>query len=33
LEYLICDFVADDVDDLVRQMRLMAEQIAPAVST
>jgi alkanesulfonate monooxygenase SsuD/methylene tetrahydromethanopterin reductase-like flavin-dependent oxidoreductase (luciferase family) len=33
LEYLICDFVADDVDDLVRQMRLMAEQIAPAVTT
>jgi hypothetical protein len=25
--------VADDVDDLVRQMRLMAEQIAPAVTT
>jgi hypothetical protein len=32
LEYLICDFVADDVDDLVRQMRLMAERIAPAVT-
>ena len=32
LEYLICDFVADDVDDLVRQMRLMAEQIALALS-
>src|SRR5207247_3565116 len=29
LEYLICEFVADGVDDLVRQMRLMAEQIAP----
>ena len=32
LEYLICDFVADDMDDLVRQMRLMAERIAPALT-
>jgi probable F420-dependent oxidoreductase len=32
LEYLICDFVAADVDDLLRQMRLMAEQIAPALT-
>ena len=28
LEYLICDFVADDLDDLLRQMRVMAELIA-----
>jgi hypothetical protein len=33
LEYLICDFVAEGVDDLLRQMRLMAEQVAPAVRT
>lgn len=31
LEYLICDFVAADVDDLLRQMRLMTERIAPAL--
>jgi len=31
LEYLICDFVAEGVDDLLRQMRLMVEQVAPAV--
>jgi probable F420-dependent oxidoreductase len=31
LEYLICDFVADDVEDLLRQMRVMAEQIIPTL--
>jgi probable F420-dependent oxidoreductase len=29
LEYLICDFVAESVEDLVRQMRVMAEEIIP----
>ena len=29
LEYLICEFAAGDVDDLLRQMELMAQQIAP----
>jgi len=29
LEYLICGFKADGVDDLLRQMRVFAEQIAP----
>ena len=29
LQYLICDFEADSVDDLLRQMRVMAEEIAP----
>jgi probable F420-dependent oxidoreductase len=32
LEYLICDFVAESVDDLVRQMQVMAEQIAPQLA-
>jgi hypothetical protein len=32
LAYLICDFVADGVDDLLRQMRVMAEQIMPALA-
>ena len=32
LDYLICDFVADGVDDLLRQMRVMAEQIRPALA-
>jgi probable F420-dependent oxidoreductase len=31
LEYLICDFVADGLDDLLRQMRSMVEQVAPAL--
>ncbi|MHB8628827.1 MAG: LLM class flavin-dependent oxidoreductase [Aggregatilineales bacterium] len=29
LEYLICGFKADEVDDYLRQMRVFAEQIAP----
>jgi hypothetical protein len=33
LDYLICDFVADGVDDLLRQMRVMAEQIMPALAS
>ena len=33
LDYLICDFVADGVDDLLRQMRVMAEQIRPALAS
>ena len=32
-DYLICDFVADGVDDLLRQMRVMAEQIMPALTS
>ncbi len=32
LEYLICDFVAADVDDLLRQMESMAQQIAPRLA-
>lgn len=32
LDYLICDFVAGDVDDLLRQMRLMAERITPGLT-
>lgn len=32
MEYLICDFVADDVDDLLAQMRVMAEQVTPALA-
>jgi alkanesulfonate monooxygenase SsuD/methylene tetrahydromethanopterin reductase-like flavin-dependent oxidoreductase (luciferase family) len=31
LDYLICDFVADNLDDLLRQMRVMAEQILPTL--
>jgi alkanesulfonate monooxygenase SsuD/methylene tetrahydromethanopterin reductase-like flavin-dependent oxidoreductase (luciferase family) len=30
LAYLICDFVADDLDDLLQQMQVMALQIAPS---
>jgi probable F420-dependent oxidoreductase len=33
LDYLICDFVADGLDDLLRQMRVMAEQIMPALAS
>lgn len=33
LAYLICDFVADDVRDLLRQMETMAQQIAPSLRT
>jgi probable F420-dependent oxidoreductase len=33
LEYLICDFVAESVDDLVRQMQVMAEEIIPQLTT
>jgi probable F420-dependent oxidoreductase len=33
LEYLICDFVAESVEDLVRQMRVMAEEIVPQLTT
>ncbi len=29
LEYLICDFLAHDVEDLLRQMQVMMETIAP----
>jgi probable F420-dependent oxidoreductase len=32
LAYLICDFVADGLEDLLRQMQTMAEQIAPALT-
>jgi probable F420-dependent oxidoreductase len=32
LEYLICDFVASDLPDLLEQMRLMAEKITPALA-
>ncbi len=32
LEYLICDFVAESVDDLVRQMHVMAEDIIPQLT-
>ena len=32
LEYLICDFVADDLNDLLRQMELMEQQIVPQLS-
>jgi probable F420-dependent oxidoreductase len=32
LEYLICDFVASGVDDLLRQMELMAQQIVPRLA-
>jgi probable F420-dependent oxidoreductase len=33
LDYLICDFVANGVDDLLRQMRVMAEQIMPVLAS
>jgi hypothetical protein len=33
LDYLICDFVAAGLDDLLRQMRVMAEQIMPALAS
>jgi probable F420-dependent oxidoreductase len=33
LEYLICDFVAESVEDLLRQMHVMAEEIIPQLST
>ncbi len=29
LEYAICAFEAEGLDDLLRQMRLFAEQVAP----
>ncbi len=29
LEYALCGFNAESVDDLLRQMRIFAEQIAP----
>ena len=29
LEYAICAFASEDLDDLLRQMRLFAEQVAP----
>jgi alkanesulfonate monooxygenase SsuD/methylene tetrahydromethanopterin reductase-like flavin-dependent oxidoreductase (luciferase family) len=32
LEYLICDFVAESVEDLVRQMQIMAEEITPQLT-
>jgi len=32
LEYLICDFVAESVEDLVRQMHVMAEEIVPQLT-
>jgi probable F420-dependent oxidoreductase len=32
LEYLICDFVADGLEDLLHQMRSMSEQVAPALA-
>lgn len=32
LEYLICAFKADGIDDLLRQMRVFAEQIAPQLA-
>jgi hypothetical protein len=33
LDYLICDIVADGVAGLLRQMRVMAEQIMPALAS
>ncbi len=33
LEYLICDFVASDLNDLLRQMQVMAQEIAPVFKT
>lgn len=32
LEYLICDFVATGTDDLLRQMHVMADQVAPQLA-
>ena len=32
LAYLICDFVADGLDDLLGQMQVMAERIAPGLA-
>jgi probable F420-dependent oxidoreductase len=32
LAYVICSFIADDLEDLLRQMRVMAEQIAPSLA-
>jgi alkanesulfonate monooxygenase SsuD/methylene tetrahydromethanopterin reductase-like flavin-dependent oxidoreductase (luciferase family) len=32
LTYLICDFIADDLDELLQQMRIMAEQIVPVLA-
>jgi hypothetical protein len=32
LEYLICDFVAEGLDDLLHQMRIMVEQVAPILA-
>jgi hypothetical protein len=29
LEYALCTFESEDLDDLLRQMRLFAEQVAP----
>jgi hypothetical protein len=29
LEYALCLFESEDLDDLLRQMRLFAEQVAP----
>jgi hypothetical protein len=29
LEYALCAFESEDLDDLLRQMRLFAEQVAP----
>lgn len=31
MDYLICDFVAPDLPDLLRQMRVMAQQVTPAL--
>ena len=32
LEYLICDFMVDGVDDMVWQLEIMAQQIMPQLS-
>jgi alkanesulfonate monooxygenase SsuD/methylene tetrahydromethanopterin reductase-like flavin-dependent oxidoreductase (luciferase family) len=32
LAYLICDFMAHGVDDLLRQMQLFAERVAPVLA-
>ena len=29
LEHLICSFVADDLDDLLRQMRILSQEVMP----